>query len=309
MISTTEIEEVIEQLKKDKYRRSTQRNYYCVWRVFNQFFIQLDRKPNNWEDRILLFAVYLIKENRKSTTVRSYISAIKAVLADINVSVDENRCLLNSLTRACKLTRDSFSVRLPIQKDMLNVLLNTTYKYHLYEGQPYIAHLYVALFSTAYYRLFRVGELTHSDHVLRVCDVHIASNKDKVMFVLKSSKTHRKYCFPQTVKISSFKSSTSNMQNHLCPFLILRQYLSQCMMALSNTENFFVFRDRSPVMPYHFRQMLKNIIRQAGMDSDAYTTHSLRSGRAVDLMNLGVSIETIKKMGRWKLNAIYSYLI
>ena len=145
-ISTTEIEQVIEQLKKDKYRRSTQRNYYCVWRVFNQFFIQLDRKPNNWEDRILLFAAYLIKENRKSTTVRSYVSAIKAVLADINVLVDENRCLLNSLTRACKLTRDSFTVRLPIQKDMLNVLLSTTYKYHLHEGQPYIAHLYVALF-------------------------------------------------------------------------------------------------------------------------------------------------------------------
>ena len=150
--------------------------------------------------------------------------------------------------------------------------------------------------------------MTHSDHILRVCDVHIASNKDKVMFVLKLSKTHGEYCFPQTVKISSIKSTTTNTQNYLCPFHILRQYLSQRMVALSNTENFFVFRDRSPVMPYHFHQMLKNIICRAGMDSDAYTTHSLRSGRAVDLMNLRISIEMIKKMGRWKFNAIYTYL-
>ena len=123
-ISTTEIEEVIEQLKMEKYRKSTRRNYYSIWKVFNKFYIQLDRKPGNWEDRITLFAAYLIKENRKSTTVKSYISAIKAVLADINVTVNENTYLLNSLTRACRLTRDSYSIRMPIQRELLNVILN-----------------------------------------------------------------------------------------------------------------------------------------------------------------------------------------
>ena len=61
-ISTAEIEEVIEQLKMQKYRSSTRKNYYCVWKTFNLFYIQLDKKPNNWEDRIILFTAYLINQ-------------------------------------------------------------------------------------------------------------------------------------------------------------------------------------------------------------------------------------------------------
>ena len=186
----------------------------------NNFFVQLDRKPGSWENRITLFAAYLIKENTKLTTVKSYISAIKAVLKDINIEVNEDKCLLNSLTRACHLTKDSFSIRLPIQRPMLNVILETTFKHHLDTGQCYIAHLYVALFSTAYYGLFKVGELMESDHVVKVRDVHIGENKNKILFILRSSKTHGEDSFPQSVKISKIQ------QLALCPFKLLRTYLS-----------------------------------------------------------------------------------
>ena len=101
------------------------KNYYCIWKLFNKFFVKLDQKPNTWEDRITLFAAYLIDMDRKSSTVKSYISAIKTVLAKIQVEVNEDRCLLNSLTRACKLTKDTVTIRLPIQKGMLHIILKT----------------------------------------------------------------------------------------------------------------------------------------------------------------------------------------
>ena len=79
-ISTAGIPDIIIQLCNNKHRSSTQKNYYCVWKIFNEFFVKLDRKPSGWEDRITLFVAYLINRGKKSTTVRSYVSAIKAVL-------------------------------------------------------------------------------------------------------------------------------------------------------------------------------------------------------------------------------------
>ena len=59
-----------------------------------------------WEDRIVLFAAHLINERKQSQTVRSYLLAIKAVLSDNDIQVNEDRYLLNSITRACKLNYD-----------------------------------------------------------------------------------------------------------------------------------------------------------------------------------------------------------
>ena len=89
-----------------KYRNSTKNNYYKVWKIFNEFFVRLDDKPMMWEDRIVLFAAHLINERKQSQTVHSYLSVIKAVLSDNDIQVNEDRYLLNSITRACKLNYD-----------------------------------------------------------------------------------------------------------------------------------------------------------------------------------------------------------
>ena len=181
------------------------KNYYNIWKIFNLFFIRLDVKPNNWEDRIMLFAAYLIDLGRKSTTVKSYVSAIKVVLAKIRIEVNEDRCLLNSLTRACKLTKDTVTLCLPIHRDMLHLLLKTADHYFIKIGQEFLQNLYLALLSTMYYGLFRIGELTMSQHTVKARDVHIGINKKKMLFLLHSSKTHTEDSLPQMIKISSKK--------------------------------------------------------------------------------------------------------
>ena len=62
-ISTVAIENLMDQLKRKWVRESTQKNYCTVWRLFNKFIVQLDRKPNNWEERLVLFVGYLINDN------------------------------------------------------------------------------------------------------------------------------------------------------------------------------------------------------------------------------------------------------
>ena len=118
-----------------------------------------------------LFVGYLIQNNKQSSTVKSYISVLKAVLKMHNIPIDVNQCLLTSLTKACRLKNDSLKARLPIRRGVLRILLETTQTYYMNAGQPFLSHLYRALFSTMYFGLLRISEVTAGAHPVLVRDV------------------------------------------------------------------------------------------------------------------------------------------
>ena len=115
----------------------------------------------------------MVDEKKKSQTIKSYISAIKAVLKDVNVDVNEDKYLIASLTRACKIRQDVFIQRLSIQKGLMGVIIKKTQEWFFAKQQHYLSVLYRALFSPSYYQLFRVGEVTSSTHPVQVRDVYI----------------------------------------------------------------------------------------------------------------------------------------
>ena len=312
-ISTIAIRDIIWKLKNEKYRDSTKKNYYRIWKLFNNFFVRLDVKPFHWEEHITLFAAYLINERKQSTTVRSYISAIHAVLADNDIEINENIYLLNSLTKVCRLNYDSVNIHHPICKGTLNIILKAVqFMFDKQNGQPYLSKLYMALFATAYYGLFRIGELMFSDHTLKAVDAHIGVNKKKMMFVLWSSKMHLNSMEPQMIKIAKTTQGNKPVMEdgvmHFCPFEILRCYLLARKPYRDENEQFFVFGDHSAVKPSHFRAVLKKVLHITGFNSEYYSRHSFRAGRALDLLKYGLTVEVIKKLGRWQSNAVYTYL-
>ena len=100
------LQRIVNKLKDQSNRKSTDKMYYQVWKNFNNFFIHLDSKPLPWEDRLVLYVGNLIELDRKSRTIKSYISAIRSVLGKDGVLLNENKYLLTSLTKACKLRND-----------------------------------------------------------------------------------------------------------------------------------------------------------------------------------------------------------
>ena len=58
--------------------------------------------------------------------------------------------------------------------------------------------------------------------------------------------------------------------------------------TLLKLNQFFVFKDRSPVMPFHVRQMLKKVLIINNLDPSLYCSHAFRAGRAGDLLKAGV---------------------
>ena len=220
--------------------------------------------------------------------------------------------LLGSLVKACRLKNDIMKPNLPVRKSLLNILIATVDQVYEDSPQPYLTILYKALFSTAYYGLFRIGELTESQHVVKACDVHVGINKNKLMFILHSSKTHGVNVKPQIIKIDSIARSTSDAvhrpDNQCCPFQLLQDYVKVRKKYKSEDEQFFVFRDGSQVTPTHLRRMLNILLQRNRIDSTLYSSKAFRAGRASDLLNMGVSVETIRKLGRWKSSSVYTYL-
>ena len=310
-ISTKAMRDIVDKLKLDRHRSSTKNTYYVIWKCFNKFLIRLDHKPKTWEERLTLYMAFLVDNKRKSSTINSYVSAIKAVLFDDGEILNEDRLLLASLSNACKRNNDRIRTRLPICKNMLNLLISVLPEMFGSE-QPYLVTLYRALFATAYYGLFRVGELTISQHVVKVADVHIGINKKKLLFVLRSSKTHGLNVKPQMVKISSTANCNSTVQKdgmkHYCPFVLLQDYITVRKGMKSKSEPFFVFFDRTPVTANHFRKLLKATIKAVGLNEALYSCHSLRGGRAVDLFSMKVSVQSIMALGRWRSSSVYEYL-
>ena len=94
----------------------------------------------------------------------------------------------------------------------------------------------------------------------------------------------------------------------LNPFNVIRNYIAMCPPACHEDEQLFVFADNSLVKPGHFRSVLKILLKKIGLDDNLYCIHSLRTGRTGDLLKYGLSVETIKKLGHWKSNAVFTYL-
>ena len=265
--------------------------------------IRLDRIPAKWEERVTLYCGFLSAEGIQSSTIKSYISAIKHKLLMDGYEWNGNLALFAALTRASKLKNDVLRTRLPIGKKFLEVILFEIQR--KFSKDPYKRSLYKTIYLVAYHGLMRIGELTISPHVLKAVDVHDARNKQAFKFVLHSSKTHGRGDHPQKIRIEKVDKTT----NFFCPVEEITNYLEiRGRFAKSINEPFFRFEDKQPITANHVRKTLKQVINNLHLDSSLYDTHSFRIGKATDMFKEGTTVEQIKEAGRWKSNAVYKYL-
>ena len=293
-----------------QHRDSTAKTYLSIWRQFNIFLIYLDKKPELWEDRVTLFIGYLIDRGLQSATVKSYVSAIKKTVILDKYKWDDNLVLVRSLAKACKIVNDAVRTRLPIHCGLLKMILFEVQRVFTQSNQWYLEIMYKTMFILSYYGMMRVGEITMSPHILKAKDVHMALNKDKLLLVLYSSKTHSKGSRPQKIKITSNKLEKSGhyANRHFCPFQLVRQYLTLRGGFVQESEQFFIFRDRSPVKASHARILLKSVFSHLNLNDKLYGMHSFRIGITTDLIKYGYSVDEVKLLGRWKSNVIYKYI-
>ena len=143
-ISRCEMEHILEKLKANQHRSSTKATYLAIWRHFNSFLVKLDHRPKAWEDRTTLFCAYLVDKGTKSTTIRSYISAIKHIVVTDKYKWDDERVMVNVISNACKLANDIVTIRFPIHIGLLETLIFELKRVYA-TTQPYL-YIFIQMF-------------------------------------------------------------------------------------------------------------------------------------------------------------------
>ena len=169
-----------------------------------------------------------------------------------------------------------------------------------------------------YYGMLRISEIAsfesefQLDHALKVGDVHVGQNKPKILLVLQTSKTHGKESLPQKIKIEATALQTLGekylCKTHFCPFAMVREYMCLRGPHIGNRDHFFLLKHGEGIKPKQIRNVLHSCISGVGLEKSYYDLHSMRSGRALDLVKAGFTISQVKIFGRWCSNAIYRYL-
>ena len=292
-------------------RSTTSQTYLRIWRQFNQFLIRLDKRPEKWEDRIHLFIGYKIEQGMQSSSVKTYVSAIKKTLITDGYQWEDKSMLLSSLTKACKIINDKLYTRLPISDNLLELILFEIQR--IFNDQVFLELLYKALFSLSYYGMLGVCEVTQtgSNHAVRACNVHAALNKRKILLILYTSKTHGGGGqYPQKIKISANDNCSQYFSNrYFCPFKLTNDYLRIRGAFRDRNKQFFIFSDRLPVTAQNASTVLRQAITGIGLEVSSYGMHSFCIGRTSDLINkFHKSLEEVTRAGRWKSSAVYRYI-
>lgn len=318
-LSTDFFQRVLEDLEILAVEDSTLQTYMVSWHALNDFWTQLDTKPETWEDQISLFTAYMIMKRFQPSTIRSYISGIKYILNLIDIKVDTNSFKFSALVKAARYKNKKLRLRLPIKLRLLNRILDEVKKIPRVRDQPYLIALYRAMFVSAYYGLMRVGEITNSKHVVKSRDAHVARNKTKVQFRLWTAKNLKRGQWPDDIKIDGLhdcrrcfptmvkSAGRSKNSESYCPVCIIKKY-NALRERTQGCKQFFIFRSGIAVGAHNFRTVLKEALKRIGVDNSVYNCHSFRHGRCCDLRRLGYSILDLKLVGRWRSNAVYNYM-
>lgn len=249
---------------------------------------------------IILFISFCFERGNSPKSIKTYISGLNYWHKlhgwyDICANF-----VIVKLLEGCSRARKIKDNRAPITKGILQILLGKLQKvcYNDYETK-----LFSAIWTLAYFGLFRVSELVASSsfrkyNQLLIGDIQFPKNMQSVSLRLNRSKTNQS-CSPNVIKIPAENESA------LCPVKALTTYLK---MRPNLSGPLFCHADGKAVTRSQFSSVLSKCIFEASLNTSCYKTHSFRIGRATDLAALGLSETAIKAMGRWSSSAYKLYI-
>jgi len=246
----------------------------------------------------MMFVGYCFEKSYSSSTITSYISGLSFYHRINGWYSFSDVFIIRKLIQGCRRLRPVVDQRAPITISMLcsicKVLPGVA-------NNTFESALFKAIFSIAFFGLFRVSELVFTDNgnrSLQSEDVYLDKDKKHVSLCLRVSKNNQ-YGNPIHMKLPC-ESDIS-----ICPVCNLKVYMQ---LRPQMPGQLFVHENKKLVTRYQFSAVLKKCLQQSGFKVDIYKSHSFRIGRATQLAGMGLSDENIKKLGRWNSSAYNSYI-
>lgn len=275
-------------------------SYRTALRSFENFcnLYSLSQNAELTIRNIILFIAYCAEKGFSSKTVMTYMYGLNFFQKLYGLPSLFESFLINKLLEGYKRTGHHKDSRAPITQELLANICNALP--HICKSD-YESTLFKAVFSLAYFGLFRVSEIVFShqeqiDNPLQLEDLLFDKLNKAVIVCLRRSKTSRT---PVSLRIPC------DMNENICCVRALQKYVH---IRPKGQGFLFVHADCSPLTRYQFSAILAKVIRFLQLPEGKFKTHSFRIGRATDLSVMGVPNNAIQQMGRWQSVAFQSYI-
>lgn len=248
---------------------------------------------------IVLFISYCFEVGYSPATIRLYTAGICYQHKLRNWPDPSDYFIVKKLLEGCKRLRCSQDSRVPITQAILHKIcqLLSRVAYSVYEAQ-----MFRAVYSLAYFGLFRVSELVFTtvtpNRALQLDDMHFDDSFQALIIRIRSSKTNQAGP-PVMVRIPRSDHSSICCVRLMQAFMRARQAIGGFLFCHANG---------APLTRSQFSGVLSKVLNHAGMPSSKYRSHSFRIGRASELAIQGVPDDVIKQLGRWSSGAYKKYL-
>ncbi len=220
------------------------------------------------------------------------------------VDLRENQYLMKQLHQAAQ-KQDVARIHCPIS---LNLLLQILKRVDLVVRSDFESHLFKAIFSTAYHGMFRIGELVHSQHALKLANVLQEAEGEAFHCIQHSSKVLRPGQMPPVIVIEPLECL-----QEFCPCRILFQFAVQRAQVFGihhQPESQFFLQENGRKVS---KELVLRRVRQCvhlipNFVATEFGTHSFRSGKATDLFKVGMTDAEIMELGRWTSETFRRYI-
>ena len=288
------------------FASNTQKTYQTGWRAFCQFrILRLDCNFVATVQDVREFVAWLSLRQLAPGSIATYVSGV-GFHHKINGLPDPTRdFLVAKLMEGCRRDRPSRDNRLPISVSVLSNLLLALP--HICVSQ-FEVELFRAAMLSAFFGFMRIGEFAtdsrtrFQESLLQFSDVQFCNIGTLAASVLIS------FRFTKTDKTGSTQviRLVQSRDQFLCR---VRAFLVFAAGRPSGSfYSFFCHFDGSPLTRFQFNAVLKKALVFSGAGVSHFSAHSFRIGAASTAFGLGVPYSDIKDMGRWRSDAVTTYI-
>ena len=247
-------------------------------------------------NQISIFVAYLYTRHFSPSSMVSYTSALGYVHRLLGYFDPTSATLIQKLLAGATKIAPTIDPRLPITVIILHRLCQATVQH---VKVHYHQVLLRAMFTTAFFGLMRLAELTVTKHGQVIISIDQLSMSPQQAIINITHFKHNHSAKPVDVPLSAHPSQT------ICPVYNLAVYLQFRGYA---PGPLFSFQSGKSVARRFFTKHLSFLLTAIGYDVARYKSHSFRIGGASFYADLGYSDSQIRLLGRWNSNAFIPYI-
>ena len=300
------LREHAKQLVSQGIRGSTAKTYSSAQKRYLSFCAQfaIDPIPAS-EDTLLTYIAQLHRDGLKATSIRVYLSAVRAMHIDEGHGNPMDNCFrITKALRGLDIASDPPKQKLPITYNILQCMRPTL-------PNPYDANVLWSAMTLAFFGCLRAGECTVTGTVFNPA-VHVCLGD------LTFSYVEQCHCAVVLIKRSKTDSKNAGFRLYLsctgtdvcfyCAATVMLKLRHSAGIPMDSASPLFLLSSGSHLTKAMFNTQTRLMLVLLGHDPLDYSSHSYRAGSATTAALCGLSDYELKLLGRWSSTAYQRYI-